>query len=258
MANGAFGEDRDVGGTATDVHQAHAQFFLVIGQHGIRRGQLLENDVVDLQTAATYALFDVLRRVHRTGHHVDLGFQTYAGHAQRLTHAFLIIDHVILRQGVQHTLVGRNGHCLSSIEHTLQVRGADFAITNRHDAVRVQAANVAACNANECRVDTAASHQLRFFDCALDRLHGRFDIHHHALLQAAGGMGTDTHDFQRAIGRDFAYQCHHLGGTDIQPDDHFAALHICHGPASYQFFATAGFSVAGAACSRQPTARPLE
>lgn len=47
MADRAFGEDRDIGGAAADIHQAHAQFLLVLGQHRIGRGQLLEDDVVD-------------------------------------------------------------------------------------------------------------------------------------------------------------------------------------------------------------------
>ena len=68
---------------------------------------------------------------------MNLGFQTHAGHAQRLTHAFLVIDHIVLRQGVQHALIRRDGHGLGGIEYALQIRGADFAITNGNDAVAV-------------------------------------------------------------------------------------------------------------------------
>ncbi|MCY1442420.1 hypothetical protein D9M71_587860 [compost metagenome] len=133
---------------------------------------------------------------------------------------------------MQDPLVGRNGNCLSGVEDALEVSRTDFTVADRDDAVGVQAADVIAGDANERRVDPAAGHQLGFFHRTLDRLHGRFDIHHHALLQPARRMGADTDDFQGTVGRDFAYQRHHLGGADIQPDDHFAALHICHGPAS--------------------------
>ncbi|MCY1416296.1 hypothetical protein D9M71_318000 [compost metagenome] len=85
---------------------------------------------------------------------------------------------------------------------------------------------------HERRMNAAARHQLGFFDGALDRLHGRFDVHHHAFLQAAGWVATDTDDFQSAIGGNFTDQRHYLGRTDIQTNDHFAALHVCHGPAS--------------------------
>jgi hypothetical protein len=163
---------------------------------------------------------------------VNLGFQTHAGHAQWLANAFLVVDHVILRQGVQHALVGRNRHGLGSVEYALEVGGADFAIADGDDAVGVQAADVIAGHADERRVDAAAGHQLGFFDGALDRLHGGLDVHHHALLQAAGRVSTDTDDFQGAVFADFAHQRHHLGGADVQPDDHFAAMRVCHGPAS--------------------------
>src|SRR5690606_14732534 len=69
---------------------------------------------------------------------------------------------------------------------------------------------------------------LRSSDLSLDRLHGGLDIHHHALLHAAGRMRADTDDFQLAVRADFADQRHHLGGADIQSDDHPATLLACH------------------------------
>ncbi|MNZ51350.1 hypothetical protein D3C78_691600 [compost metagenome] len=163
---------------------------------------------------------------------MDLGFQAHARHAQRLAHTFLVIDHVVLRQGVQHALVSRNGHGLGSIKHTFEVGKADLAVANGDDAVGVQAADMVAGHADERRVDAAASHQLRFFHCALDRLHGGLDVHHHALLQAAGRVSTDPDDLQGTVFANFTHQRHHLGGANVQPDDHFAAMRVCHGPAS--------------------------
>ncbi|MNM93737.1 hypothetical protein D3C81_1061190 [compost metagenome] len=163
---------------------------------------------------------------------MNLGFQTHAGHAQWLAHAFLVVDHIVLRQGVQDPLISRNGNSLGGVEDALKVSCTDFTVANRNDTVGVQATDVIAGHANKGRVDPAAGHQLGFFHCPLDRLHGRFDIDHHALLQPARRMGADTDDFQGTVGRDFAYQRHYLGGADIEPDDHFAAMRICHGPAS--------------------------
>lgn len=54
VADGTLGEDGDVGGAATDVHQAHAQLFFIIGQYRVGRSQLLEDDVVDFQAAAAH------------------------------------------------------------------------------------------------------------------------------------------------------------------------------------------------------------
>ncbi|MNC11705.1 hypothetical protein D3C75_594120 [compost metagenome] len=193
---------------------------------------MLKDDVVDFQAAAAHTLLDVLGGVDCASDHVNLGFQAHARHAQRLAHAFLVVDHVVLRQGVQHALVGRDGNGLGGVEYALQVGQADFAVADGDDAVGVQAADVVAGHADEGRVDTAAGHQLRFFHGALDRLHGGLDVHHHAFFQATGRMGADPDDFQGAVFAHFAHQRHHLGGADIQPDDHFAAMRVCHGPAS--------------------------
>ncbi|MCY1415824.1 hypothetical protein D9M71_313200 [compost metagenome] len=260
MADGAFGEDGDVGGAAADVHQADAQFLLVLGDHRVGRGQLREDDVIDLEAAAAHALLDVLSRVDRTGDHVDLGFQAHAGHAQRLAHAFLVVDHVVLGQRVQHALVGGDGDRLGRVEDAVDVRRAHLAVADRHDAVGVQAADVVAGDADECRVDTAAGHLLGLVDGALDRLHGGLDVHHHALLQAAGRMGPDADDLQLAVGRDLAHQRHHLGGADVQADDHFAALHACHVyriPPQIHCTVPAAATVVSGIGSRHATARPL-
>src|SRR5262245_34045295 len=46
VADRAAGEHGDVGGAAADVHEADAEVLLVLGQHGERRGELLEDDVL--------------------------------------------------------------------------------------------------------------------------------------------------------------------------------------------------------------------
>src|SRR5690606_29304426 len=117
------------------------------------------------------------------------------------------------------------------------------------DAMGVHAADVIAGDAGEHRVNLAASHQLRLFDSALDGLHGGLDIHHHALLHPPGRMRTDTDDFQLAVGTYLADQSDHLGGADIQPDDHPATLLACH---DYSLLPVS--TVAG---SRHATAMPL-
>ena len=98
-------------------------------------------------------------------------------------------------------LVGGNRHGLGRVDHVLHVHIADLAIADRHHAVRVQAAHMAAGDAGVHRVDLAAGHQLGLFDGALDRLHGGFDVHHHALLQAARRMRTQAHDLDGAVRR---------------------------------------------------------
>ena len=50
-------------------------------------------------------------------------------------------------------------------------------------------------NSGVHRMDATAGHLLRGLDRALDRLHGGFDINHHAFFQSARRMGADTDHF---------------------------------------------------------------
>src|SRR5690606_22765342 len=65
MPDGTLGKDGDIGSATTDIHHAHAQFLLVLGQHRVAGGQLLEDHVLHFQAAAADALLDVLHRVDR-------------------------------------------------------------------------------------------------------------------------------------------------------------------------------------------------
>ena len=137
MANGAFGKDRHIRGAPPDIHQAYAQVLFVLREHGVARGQLLQDHVPNLKGAAAHALFDVLGRIHGAGHQVHLGLEANAGHAQGLLHPLLVIDHILLGQDVKDLLIRRNGHGLSGVEHALDVRRRHFLIPNRNDAVGI-------------------------------------------------------------------------------------------------------------------------
>ncbi len=219
MANRAVAEHRDVGGTAADVHQAHAEFLFIIGQHRVARRQLLEHHVLDHQAAALYTLDDVLGRAVGAGDDVHLGLEPHARHADRIADPLLAVDDEFLRQHVQDALVGGDRHRLGGIDHVLDVTVRDLAVADRDHAMGVEATYVAAGDAGVDGVDLAVRHQLGFLDRALDRLHGRFDIHHHALLQPARGLTSQTDHLDGAVRSDLAHERDHLGGADIEPDD---------------------------------------
>ncbi len=159
---------------------------------------------------------------------MHLGLQTHARHAERLAHAFLVIDHVFLRKDMQHLLIGRNRHGLAGIQYPLDIGLDDLTVTDGNDAVGIEAADVVAGQTREYRVDLAAGHELGFFYGALDRLDGGLDVDHYALLQAAGRMRADTDDLQFAVRADFADERDHFGGANIQSDYHPGTLLASH------------------------------
>src|SRR5690606_40861343 len=101
----AAGEHRDIGRTAADVYEAHAELLLVLGQHRVTRSELLEHDVLDRQPAALHALDDVLSSAFCARHDVHLGLEPDTRHANRLANAFLTVNHELLRKNVQDLLV---------------------------------------------------------------------------------------------------------------------------------------------------------
>src|SRR6266851_2061556 len=117
----AAAEYRDVGGAAADVHHAHAEILFILGEHGIARRELLQDDVVDGEAAALHAFDDVLRRAVGAGDDVHLGFEAHARHADRIADAFLTVDDVFLRQYVQDLLICGDGNRLGRVDHALDI-----------------------------------------------------------------------------------------------------------------------------------------
>ena len=204
VADGAVGEHGQVGRAAADIDQAHAELLLILGEHGEARGQLLEHHVIDLQSAALDALLDVLRGAVGARDDVHLGLEAHARHADRVADAFLAVDDEFLRQYVQDLLVRGDGHRLGRIDHVLDVAVGDFLVAHADDAVRVEAAHMAAGDAGEHRVDLAAGHELGLLDRALDGLHRGLDVDHDAFLQAARGLRAEAQQLDRAVGADLA------------------------------------------------------
>ena len=66
---------------------------------------------------------------------VNVRFQAYAAHADRMADVFLAIDDVFLRLLVEHALIGRNRDRASGIEHMVDIGGGHFTIADRCGAV---------------------------------------------------------------------------------------------------------------------------
>ena len=159
-------------------NEQHAELLLVGGQHRVARGELLEDDVLDLQVAALDALGDVLRRADRPRDQVHLGLQPDAGHADRVVDALLVVDQELLGQHVQDPLIGRDRDRLGRLDHALDVLGLDVAFPDRDDAVAVQALDVGAGDPGEHRADLDAGHALGLADRAADGVDRGVDVDH--------------------------------------------------------------------------------
>ena len=168
---------------------------------------------------------DVLGGSDRTGHDVDLHFQTHAGHAHRIGNAALIVDDVFLRQNVDHLAVQRDGDRLGRIQRTLDVAGRDFTALDGNDAVAVKPLDVTAGDARIHGSDFTSGHQFGFFKRPLDGLHRLLDIDHDTLPQPGGRTRADTDNIHPAVLRGFAHHRTNLGGANIKADYQFRFGH---------------------------------
>ncbi len=145
--------------------------------------------------------------------------QAHAGHADRLADAFLVIDQELLRQDVQDLLIGRNGDGARRIDDAIDVARTDLFVANGDDAVRVQAAHMAARDTGIDGVNIAASHEFGLLDGALYRVHGGLDIDDHAFLQAARRVRTDADNLDDAVLVDLPDDSDDFGRADVETYD---------------------------------------
>ena len=155
---------------------------------------------------------------------MHLHFEAHARHADRFAHVLLAVDDEFLAQHVQDLLIGGNVDRARGLERAVDVEHADLAVLHRNHAGGVEAADVAAGDADEGRADLAIGHQLRFLERALDRGHRGLDVDHHAFLQPLGLVRAHAEDVERAVGADLGDEARDLRGADVQRDDQVFAF----------------------------------
>ena len=199
MTDSTFGENSDIGCTATDVHHAYAQFTFIIGQDGIAGGKLFQNNGISLQATALYTALNILCCIDGTSNQMNLRFQTNTGHANGFFNTFLIVHHIFLRQHMQNPLILRNSNRLSCIDNPFNIGWCNLAIAHSNNPMGVHGMNVTPGNPGIYRMNGTAGHQLSLFYCTFDRLYGGLDIHHHTFLHATTRVRSQTNNFNRAI-----------------------------------------------------------
>jgi hypothetical protein len=149
---------------------------------------------------------------------VDARLQPHAAHAERLAHAVLAVDLVLLRQHVNDVAVDRQRDRARQLQNLGDVARTDLLVLDRDSPRRVDALDVAARDADVDLRDLAAGHALGFEDRLLDGRHRRIDVDDDALLEAAGRVRPDADDVE-TVGSDLADDGGDLGGADVEPDD---------------------------------------
>ena len=192
----------------------------------------------------------VLRARDVAGHQVDHDLEPAAQHAERVVDAALLVDHELLRDGVQDLAVGGQGRRLRRLEHALDVLAGDLAVLARHrdHAARVDAADVGAGDADVGARDLDAGHHLGLLARRLERLDRGLDVDDVALARAAvGGQALADH-LDAALVVALADEHPHLGGADVDADEVRFWFGHAAGPSSSE---ESALSAAGGAAVRR-------
>ena len=166
-----------------------------------------------------HALDEVLGSARRPGDDVHLGHEPHPRHPDRFPDPVLVVDDELLGEDVQDLLVGRDRNRARGIDDPVDIAVADLAVTNRHDPLRVEAADVAPGHPDVDRPDGLPGHDLGLLHRVPDGFHGVLDVDHHAPLEPAREIGADSEELNLARIRGLPDQRHHLRGADVEPRD---------------------------------------
>ena len=158
---------------------------------------------------------------------MEIGLQFLAQHSDRIEHAVLPVDVIMLDDRVQKRVLRRDAHFARVDLHVLDILLVDLvAIVRQSDAAAiVEALNVRAGDAD---VD-AANHDVALLfgidDRLVHALHRRLEIDDLAFAHAARRRLADPENLDRAVGFSFADDDANFRSSDFETDHQVAASH---------------------------------
>ncbi len=128
VANNAFVEDRNISGTATDVHQSHARLLFLVGQRSIGTGDGFQSKISHFQARLFDAAENVIDRRNLPGDNVEIRFQTNAAHPDRVSNALLAIHRKFLREYVDNFVAGWQHEFEHIIDDAVNVAASNLRV----------------------------------------------------------------------------------------------------------------------------------
>ena len=198
--------DDVIGGAAADVNDERAEFLLLVREQRERGGEAVEDDFVHLNLKAFDEADGVLEAVRVAVDDVDIHFEPRAEHPDGIGDAVLAVHKKMLADGVDDIVLGREIDGLGVFDDILNVVVGNLAVGGNHgmDAAVVEAADVAAGDAEINIADFRAGHVFGLDDGVPHVLLGLFRVHDFALADAARTRLAEADDVQRAVGGLFA------------------------------------------------------
>ena len=123
--------DGDLGRPAADVDEADAELLLVRRQHGLGRGELLEDELHDLDARLVHAGHDVLGHGDGRRDDVDVGLEPAPDHPERVGDPVLAVDGEVPGHDVHNLMILRDLHAPGGVDDAGDVLLGDLPVLAR-------------------------------------------------------------------------------------------------------------------------------
>ncbi len=220
--------DHVVGRAAAHVHHERAERFLILIEHDLRGRERAEDDVEHFRPDLLHAAHAVFDPRGDAVDDVKIRLELAPEHADRIEHAVLAIDVIMLEQRVHEHVRRGNAHLARAGLHVFEILLANFValLGQVHRAAVVEALDVAAGD----REINAADHHVAFFLRIHERLaHALargFKIDDLALAHAARRRLAHAENADRAVALRLADDGADFRSSDLESDDDVFAGHF--------------------------------
>ena len=120
-----------IGRPAADIDDERAEIFLVLREHDLRGSKRIEDDVLHFERQLFHATDRVLDAGAHSVDDVKIRLQSLAEHPDRIEHAVLSIDVIMLNDRMQEGVLRRNAHFARVDLHILDILFVDFVAVFR-------------------------------------------------------------------------------------------------------------------------------
>ena len=222
-------EDGEVGRARAHLDERDAELLLVLGQHGERAGERLEHELAHLVAGALDALAQVDRRRRADRDEVHLRLEPRAAHPDRIADAGVLVDGVLLRDGVQQLAVLRDRLRARHLVRAIDVGLVDLVVAHGDDALGGHRLHVLAGDAGVHVGDRRARHALGVLQRLADRARRLLDVGHDAAAHAGRARLADAEHLDRRMLRqvadDLGDDGGRLGRADVESGDEAFRVH---------------------------------
>src|SRR5439155_18511079 len=194
----AFRVQHVISSSSTYIDHQRTEVFFMLGEHDLRRSQAAKNHVFHVQRQFFHTSNSVLNPCTYAVDDVKICFQFLPEHPDRIQHALLSVDLVMLNDRMEERVLRRDAHLARVNFYVLHILLINFvAVLWQHDASAI--VKTLRMRSGDSDVN-ALDHDVAFLfgidNCFVQAFHCGFKIDNLALAHAARWGLTYPEDFE--------------------------------------------------------------